>query len=799
MDHLALPKGKGHIRIPNLTLVDYTRRDGGFEGYPARSGWSIDDSEGIDSFSGRPTIEVEAFFQTWLYFGFAIEVLAVSGIIIQPSDLLDEERKYVSTRQLPVFLRQWRQRAIRLKRTDPSHIDSVMKISLILKRVSSFVDTYCLPYYGRRDIVALRRAQSSSSPIPENIWVSIIGLGHTLMEAMIRYYDIARLPNHWGASTLLQTRLLRKGWCPMDVERILTDLGIDGHYYISRMLRPDSEISHKNCTRSQCDAQNIDEKNYKQKHVREGCNCNAREVNTAHLCEIIEHGEVPVFNWDSGRSELRITSANIVKRGVSQPAYIAIFHVWSDGMGNSAKNALLECQLQHIQDKVEALVESSELSAKPRHFWLDTLCIPVDKSKKELRRECIRKMGNIYRGAAAVLALSSTLKRVAMTDGNIDRNLATYFANWNRRLWTFQEGMLAKRLFIQLSDRAVDIFQMPHPDVGKSVAIGRCVTFPLHAYGASMMTHFGLLRHVLWDGPKDPSFEGNPRGARKEPLNLLINGVQYRSTSRRSDETICLGTLLRLKIRRLQGAEEAIREEYSQRGLHADEIPDREIAERRMEIFWSMVKVFPRDVVFNSHERLAKEGYGWAPASLLGIPPRGFSRSTARGFSDTFFDKENCGLSFTGPGIIIRVPTGGETSSALFNTHVTVDIPYSDHETLKMRIEATGLGMRSNNGGFSWKPGTRYGVILSESIAQSSRDNTAAGRPDWVPTNVVSMNLWLEQLFPELKESEYFSLSEDYDLSEHEDSDDLVHNSMYLKKYVVDVLNLFYSSTAYST
>jgi hypothetical protein len=34
-----------------------------------------------------PTTEIAAFFQSWLHFGCAIEVLAVSGVAAQPSDL----------------------------------------------------------------------------------------------------------------------------------------------------------------------------------------------------------------------------------------------------------------------------------------------------------------------------------------------------------------------------------------------------------------------------------------------------------------------------------------------------------------------------------------------------------------------------------------------------------------------------------------------------------------------------------------------------------------------------------------
>ena len=51
----------------------------------------------------------------------------------------------------------------------------------------------------------------------------IIGLGNTLIEAMISYYDIRRIGRHWGASPLLKRRLLQNGWCLINVYRSMTD------------------------------------------------------------------------------------------------------------------------------------------------------------------------------------------------------------------------------------------------------------------------------------------------------------------------------------------------------------------------------------------------------------------------------------------------------------------------------------------------------------------------------------------------------------------------------------------------
>jgi hypothetical protein len=329
MDHFPLPKGKGHIRIPNLTFEDYIRGPLGFEGYPARKNWSSEDVEGNNSFGGRSVVEVQAFFQNWLYFGCAIEVLAISGVVAEQSDLLDTDSKLVSTRRLPFLIRQLRQRVTKIgDKNSPIRIQWAMKTALILKKVSGFVERYCLPYHKPRSSAERQKSGNAMSPLPDKIWMSIIALGHTLMEATISYYDIRRTGNHWGASPMLRDWMLHKGWCPMDVERSLTDMGIDGHYYLAKSSNPEVNISHELCTTNECLARNIDETSYKQTHVQQECNCSGmKAVDTSRLVEIINNDKVPIYRWDPVSKELQIESTRMVRRGVSDPVYVSISHV----------------------------------------------------------------------------------------------------------------------------------------------------------------------------------------------------------------------------------------------------------------------------------------------------------------------------------------------------------------------------------------------------------------------------------------------------------------------------------------
>jgi len=59
--------------------------------------------------------------------------------------------------------------------------------------------------------------------------------------------------------------------------------------------------------------------------------------------------------------------------------YVAISHVWSDGLGNAIANTLPWCQLQRIQGLVDALYQDTAGNQHPVPFWMDTLCVPVEQ------------------------------------------------------------------------------------------------------------------------------------------------------------------------------------------------------------------------------------------------------------------------------------------------------------------------------------------------------------------------------------------------------------------------------------
>ncbi|KAI9741633.1 MAG: hypothetical protein M1834_000017 [Cirrosporium novae-zelandiae] len=89
-------------------------------------------------------------------------------------------------------------------------------------------------------------------------------------------------------------------------------------------------------------------------------------------------------------------------------------------------------------------------------FWLDTICVPPDKAhQNQAQTMALEMMRQTYEDATAVLVLDSWLLD-CKTGPKSDIEILTRIFNclWNRRLWTYQEGALAKKLIFQFEDCA---------------------------------------------------------------------------------------------------------------------------------------------------------------------------------------------------------------------------------------------------------------------------------------------------------------------------------------------------------
>lgn len=134
-----------------------------------------------------------------------------------------------------------------------------------------------------------------------------------------------------------------------------------------------------------------------------------------------------------------------------------------------------------------------------------------------------------------------------------------------------------------------------------------------------------------------------------------------------------------------------------------------------MKVFLKMVKVFPRDIIFNRQRRLDDEGYRWAPTSFLGIPQLVFVRGVEG--EPTIVAKNGPGLLVTGAGFVLTI---SESSPTGLQSPLFVTVPLNNQQDLELMI--TLIPLAGSLVPFQWVEGAKYGVILSHSMVDIARD-----------------------------------------------------------------------------
>ncbi|KAJ6528496.1 hypothetical protein B0H19DRAFT_1274718 [Mycena capillaripes] len=683
MDFFDIPAGASHIRVPYKCIEPY---DGGdFFNYPARKGWGENELFGGDNFGNRSDAEVEAFFQTWLYFGTLTSVFKLNGIDVDTQEFIatDEQSGELIVKisaALPRRLRDWRMKGNRDFESKAAENTVAM-----VKKVATFVDRYCCAA-GRE-----RAAPTSAVPWPvrSEISLSIIALGFIFSGAIRDLYKSPTFAMKWGASQMLKSKLLSAGWCPMDVRRLFFDVGIDGQYYLAQAKFPHDINLHRRCDERTCHARTVDEAKYVTPHMHPGKPCQ-ENVSTREVVKVIRNEGIPVLSWvkdiDGGGSRFIVDDA-----GVSELPFVAISHVyvfvlickpptsygfarWSDGLGNPKENALPVCQLERIQSRVDSVFPNGP---HPARFWMDTLCIPAAKQYRDLRKQSIALMQEIYKRAFAVLVFDEGLQELSRSSTPHEKAISLYMSNWVHRLWTFQEGMFAKQLYFQLRDGVEDITvdQPPKRPQEEDVS-GR---FPGSALNA-ITEHFLVLKTFVELKKLDPSVENSML------LPPLAHALQQRKTTRMSDEAICGATILDLDVREMLGISDPKNDQT-----------DGALADERMEKFLKQIRDFYPQIIFHHQKRLKKEGYRWAPATMMGAQPGDFTRWSNDGSLVAF---EGQGLKVQYSGFIL------ETVGAGSHGEIRVMFRYY-HQRLRLHI------VPEDEDAVVWDPNAVYAVVTA--------------------------------------------------------------------------------------
>jgi Heterokaryon incompatibility protein (HET) len=399
-------------------------------------------------------------------------------------------------------------------------------------------------------------------------------------------------------------------------------------YFGSALHRTKSLLgrSHDNCSSKLCVANDISDTTYKTLHTTKLCHqCKLLGPDLDNITKIIEQGGFPVIQL------VQLSHDNDqhfeILDGATGVPYVAISHVWSDGLGNVKQNQLFQCQLQRLQSLSDDLWASTSSSAQFQAFqdlmlppgktswihmpfWIDTICIP---KKQPLRSLAISQMRAIYEKARAVLVLDSELQEQSLQLSNEELLLRISFSGWTRRMWTLQEDVLAGVLYFRMSDGVFPFLNVKI--LSRQSIFG---SSPLLLECASLLGEITLNKELT--------------GAKK--FGWTWNHLMMRKTSHHGDSPVIFACLLGLDIKQVL------------------EEPE----DNRMISLLSQMSEYPQGILFVTGPRISKTQYRWAPS----LPP------TCDIYDDTPAYREKSSLMVKLPGFQFNKPLSGKDTILTF-------------------------------------------------------------------------------------------------------------------------------------
>lgn len=254
--------------------------------------------------------------------------------------------------------------------------------------------------------------------------------------------------------------------------------------------------------------------------------------------------------------------------------------------------------------------------SSPVAFWMDTLCIPVADKYKPLRKECIRSMRLIYQEATAVLVLDAWMQQVPLAAPAPVRSTHLYTSNWLRRLWTFQEGILNRKVYLRFRDSAQDFDRLLDDvhawEASLRTTLGTHVHFPSLAVTKSSL-YFNVIADMV-----QVVANGKENASDLQILYVpLFDCLGHRVTTRDLDETLCLSSILGMDPKPFNDIDLPPGTKLDAQG-RVDPAAVEDVVQRRMEAFLYALGEFNNGLLFCHYPRLSRDGVRWAPRSLMG-------------------------------------------------------------------------------------------------------------------------------------------------------------------------------------
>ncbi|RPD58599.1 hypothetical protein L226DRAFT_572873 [Lentinus tigrinus ALCF2SS1-7] len=372
-----------------------------------------------------------------------------------------------------------------------------------------------------------------------------------------------------SATYVLQRKMIAAGWCPFTVHGVTHDslaLALLAFACARKPFVRKAQVEHTSCTSARCIIRDIDSAGYTTQHTPDACSCPFVSPPLSAISDLLLKNEVPVLTYDGH---------NLSVRRAGDRPYVAISHVWADGLGSTTEHGLPMCQVMRISTAAHKLIPSGA-------FWIDSLCVP---GKVDLRKRAIRLMAQTYRLAEKVLVFDTGIRSMCSMAQSMDENyLRIMTSTWVQRVWTLQEALLSRELYFEFSDGLVASWEIFLP--------------PSHG----LINLYSPIRNDFLMSPSLRFLHHDTTGTWSDArytFHQIAGLLMRRTTSKPEDETVAVAGLLNVDVALLL-------DEHGQ--------------DARMRIFLLQVRTLPAAIALvDAPVRLSFPGFRWAPRSFSGI------------------------------------------------------------------------------------------------------------------------------------------------------------------------------------
>lgn len=671
MDHLR----QSFQDVPYKEVL-YTDEDGGFQTFPKRSGWTIsEDYECSLTASGNVRIhQLDQLLQAWLFFGLLYTVLGkeVIGTVPGCFDHFIESNSLAScitTKALPRLLQDWHDRE-----TDPSFENGralrMIRAQMDLDLAHAVVKRYFTIEGQSR---ALESPPSARLDPGDILGLSLVLLGEALSCTKNKIVNKTNLNirgwheeavEGWGSSPVVLEEMRRNGWCPRTVYTLRNQLkGTTTALYAALGYSPPADPrQHDKCNEALCLRHQLPEGTpYAQAH-RPDCvqrACKPVGPDAYELASIIRSGHIPILEL---HEDLRIS----VRARKHLEEYAIVSHVWNDGFGNPEKNELPLCQIKFLLDSIKKAEDKLFLRRRGRkHFWMDTLAIPVGDAYRPERIKAIRQIHDAFLCSSCTLVVDGSLSHSPTGNRYEGIALKILACGWMQRVWTLQEAYLSEKIFFIFRDTVLDVDHLEKLYPASKAAEGTILPDAVRTY---------------FDG-----ILGTARQARihqmvpKHGHNLIASiwkAMHWRTTSRKQHEAVAIATLLGLNS---DSSEKAtfLNESYVT-GVGEFE---KEKNDESIKNLWALIHdvypgSIPAGVIFLPPPYLNHKGFTWAPSSWLtgrnaeDLDPLFWSTPVTR--------LDESGLFVEFPGFLLHCASSAKAQFGLLGKGNVVGFPFDN-------------------------------------------------------------------------------------------------------------------------